>query len=49
MATTTGRGSSVKRRDEAGADEAVQVVRDQVEELARLGPGRCCWRRWRTR
>ncbi|MBK9120459.1 MAG: IS256 family transposase [Phycisphaerales bacterium] len=37
MATTTGRGSSVKRRDEAGADEAVQVVRDQVEELARLG------------
>ncbi|MBK9119783.1 MAG: transposase [Phycisphaerales bacterium] len=37
MATTTGRGSSVKRRDEAGGDEAVQVVRDQVEELARLG------------
>lgn len=36
MVTTAGRGSSVKGQDEA-ADEAVQVVRDQVEELARLG------------
>jgi hypothetical protein len=37
MATTPGRGSSVKRQDEAAGDEAVQVVRDQVEELARRG------------
>lgn len=36
MATTAGRGASVKRQDEAAGDEAVQVVRDQVEELARL-------------
>lgn len=37
MGTTAGRGSSVKRRDQAAREEAVQVVGDQVEELARLG------------
>ena len=37
MATTARRGSSVKRQDGEAADEAVQVVRDQVEELARAG------------
>jgi hypothetical protein len=37
MATTTGRRSSVKRRDDEAGDEARQVVRDQVEELARAG------------
>ncbi len=37
MATTTGRGSSVKRQVGDAADEAPQVVRDQVEELARAG------------
>lgn len=37
MATTAGRGSSVKRQDEGAGDEARQVVRDQVEELARRG------------
>lgn len=37
MATTTGRGASVKRREVEAQDEARQVVRDQVEELARQG------------
>lgn len=37
MATTTGRGSSVKRQDHEAEDEARQTVRDQVEELARAG------------
>jgi putative transposase len=37
MATTTGRGSSVKRQDVTAGDEAQRVVRDQVEELARTG------------
>lgn len=37
MATTTGRGSSVKREDGVGGDEAGRVVRDQVEALARAG------------
>ncbi len=37
MATTAGRGSSVKRQDPAAEREAVQVVGDQVEELARRG------------
>lgn len=37
MATTTGRGSSVKRQDVEAGDEAQHVVRDQVEELARAG------------
>ena len=37
MATTTGRGSSVKRQNAEAGDEARQVVRDQVEELARAG------------
>lgn len=37
MATTTGRGSSVKRQDVEAGDEARHVVRDQVEELARAG------------
>ncbi len=37
MATTARRGSSVKRQDDEAADEAGQLVRDQVEELARAG------------
>jgi putative transposase len=37
MATTTGRAASVKRPHGEGGDEAQQVVRDQVEELARAG------------
>jgi transposase-like protein len=37
MATTTGRGSSVKRHADEAGDEARQVVHDQVEELARRG------------
>ena len=37
MATTTGRGSSVKRREVTAGYEAQHVVRDQVEELARAG------------
>jgi putative transposase len=37
MATTTGRGASVKRREDKAGDEARRVVRDQVEELARAG------------
>jgi transposase-like protein len=37
MATTTGRRRSVKRQDEEAGDEARQMVRDQVEELARAG------------
>ena len=37
MATTARRGLSVKRQDGDAADEARQVVRDQVEELARAG------------
>jgi transposase-like protein len=37
MATTAGRGSSVKRQDPVAGDEAQQVVRDRVEELARAG------------
>ena len=37
MAATARRGSSVKRQEREAADEAVPVVRDQVEELARRG------------
>jgi len=37
MATTTERGGVCKRQDEEAWDEARQVVRDQVEELARQG------------
>ena len=37
MATTAGRGSSVKRQNWEAGDEARQVVRDQIEELARAG------------
>jgi putative transposase len=37
MATTARRGSSVKQQDGEAEDEARQVVRDQVEELARAG------------
>ena len=37
MATTARRGSSVKRQDAEAGDEARQVARDQVEELARAG------------
>ena len=37
MATTTGQRGSVKRQDQDAGDEAGEVVRDQVEELARSG------------
>jgi transposase-like protein len=37
MATTAGGGSNVKRQDQAAGGEAVQVIGDQVEELARRG------------
>jgi transposase-like protein len=37
MATTTRRGSSVKRQDVQAAGEARETVRDRVEELARAG------------
>ncbi len=37
MATTAGCGTSVKRQDFEAGDEARQVARDQVEELARAG------------
>ena len=37
MATTTRRGFGVKRQEEEAGDEAQQIVRDQVEELARAG------------
>lgn len=37
MATTAGRGVSVKRSVAAVEEEGGQVVRDQIEELARLG------------
>jgi hypothetical protein len=37
MATTTGQRGSVKRQDQDAGDEAGEVVRDQVEELARCG------------
>jgi transposase-like protein len=37
MATTSGRGSNVKRQDGIAGHEAQQVIRDQVEELARRG------------
>jgi len=37
MATTTRRSRSVKRQDVEAADEAREMVRDQVEELARAG------------
>jgi len=37
MATTARGGSSVKRQNAEARDEARQVVRDQVEELARAG------------
>ena len=37
MATTTGRRGSVKRQDLDGGEEARDVVRDQVEDLARAG------------
>jgi len=37
MATTTGRRGSVKRQDVQAADEAREIVRDQIEELARAG------------
>jgi putative transposase len=37
MATTAGRGDGVKRRDSDAGHQAHQVVRDQVEELARQG------------
>jgi putative transposase len=40
MATTTGRGASVKRQDVEAGDEAREVVRDQIEELARMGARR---------
>ncbi len=37
MATTTGRRSGVRRQDSALGDQAREVARDQVEELARQG------------
>ena len=37
MATTTGRRGGVKQQDQEAADEAREVVQDQVEELARVG------------
>jgi putative transposase len=37
MATRTRRSRGVKRRDVQAGDEAREVVRDQVEELARVG------------
>jgi transposase-like protein len=37
MATTAGRRTSVKRKDRNASDEAGQIARDQVEELARSG------------
>ena len=37
MATTSGRRGGVKRQDSDAGDQAREVVRDQLEELARLG------------
>jgi putative transposase len=37
MATTTGRGSNVKRQETEAGEAAREVVRDEVEELARAG------------
>jgi transposase-like protein len=37
MATTAGRRGGVKRQDSDAGDEAREIVRDQLEELARLG------------
>jgi putative transposase len=37
MATTTGRRGGVKRQDLDAGDEAREIVRDQLEELARQG------------
>jgi transposase-like protein len=37
MATTTGRRGGVKRQDPDAGDEAGEVVRDRIEELARSG------------
>jgi len=37
MASTTRRGGGVKRQDVRAGDEAREIVRDQIEELARAG------------